>query len=42
MADSKDLEARLKAIEEEVRLIKEVVLPMLADIRGRLLTPDEV
>jgi hypothetical protein len=34
-----DLEARLSAIQEELRVLKETVLPMLVEIRERLLRP---
>lgn len=34
-----ELEARLAAIQEELRVLKESVLPMLVEIRERLLRP---
>ena len=36
MADEKSLDERLKAIQEELRLLRESIFPMLADIRSRL------
>jgi len=36
LADEKSLEERLQAIQEELRMLKETVFPMLADIRSRL------
>jgi hypothetical protein len=43
MADEKadGLESRLNALQEELRLLKETVLPMLIEIRERLLRRDE-
>jgi hypothetical protein len=37
MAESDDLEVKLEALQEELKLLRETVFPMLADIRGRLL-----
>lgn len=39
MADEKSIEERLKAIQEELRMLRESVFPMLADIRSRLFAP---
>ena len=36
-----DLEQRLKELEEEIRLLKETVFPMVADIRARVLSPGD-
>ena len=36
MADEKSMEDRLKAIQDELQLLRESVFPMLADIRARL------
>jgi hypothetical protein len=36
LADEKSLDERLKAIQEELQLLRETVFPMLADIRSRL------
>jgi hypothetical protein len=36
-----DLEQRLKDLEEEIRLLKETVFPMVADIRARVLSPGD-
>jgi|GEM_PF-2700818 len=36
-----DLEVRLSAIQEDLRLLKESVLPMLTEIRERLLRRNE-
>ena len=35
------VEARITSIEDEIELLKNNVLPMLLDIRERLLTRDE-
>ena len=39
MAEEMDLEQRLKNLEEEIRLLKESVFPLIADIRARVLSP---
>lgn len=36
MAEEKSMDDRLKAIQEELQLLRETVFPMLADIRARL------
>jgi len=41
MAEEMDLEQRLKNLEEEIRLFKELVFPLIADIRARVLSPKD-
>lgn len=41
MADEKSLEDRLKAIQEELKSLRETVFPMLADIRSRLFSQQQ-
>jgi hypothetical protein len=43
MAEAKtgDLEARLTALQEEIRMLKSSVLPLLSEIRARLLQGNE-
>ena len=41
MAEEMDLEQRLKNLEEEIRLFKELVFPLIADIRARVLSPED-
>ena len=41
MADEVELEQRLKNLEEEIRLLKESVFPLIADIRARVLSPGD-
>jgi len=41
LAEEMDLEQRLKDLEEEIRLLKETVFPMVADIRARVLSPGD-
>ena len=41
MAEEMDLEQRLKNLEEEIRLLKETVFPLIADIRVRVLSPGD-
>lgn len=36
VADEKNLEDRLQAVQEELKELRETVFPMLADIRSRL------
>ena len=41
MAEEMDLEQRLENLEEEIRLLKESVFPLIADIRVRVLSPGD-
>jgi hypothetical protein len=41
MANEKSMEERLKAIQEELQLLRESVFPMLADIRSRLFSQQQ-
>ncbi len=41
MAEEMDLEKRLENLEEEIRVLKESVFPMIADIRARVLSPGD-
>jgi hypothetical protein len=41
MAEDIDLDQRLKNLEEEIRLLKESVFPLIADIRARVLSPGD-
>ena len=41
MAEEMDLEKRLENLEEEIRLLKESVFPLIADIRVRVLSPGD-
>ena len=41
MAEEENLEERLKRLEEEIRLLKETVFPLIADIRARVLSPGD-
>ena len=41
MAEEMDLEQRLEKLKEEIRLLKESVFPMIADIRVRVLSPGD-
>ncbi len=41
MAEVTDLEQRLKDLEEEIRILKETVFPLIADIRARVLSPGD-
>ncbi len=41
MAEEMDLDQRLEKLEEEIRLLKESVFPMIADIRVRVLSPGD-
>lgn len=36
MADERSPDERLKAVQEELQMLRESVFPMLADIRSRL------
>lgn len=38
VADEKSVEERLKAIQDELKALRETIFPMLADIRSRLFT----
>ena len=41
MAEELDLEKRLENLEEEIRLLRESVFPLIADIRARVLAPGD-
>ena len=41
MPEEMDLEQRLEQLEEEIRLLKESVFPLIADIRARVLSPGD-
>ncbi len=41
MPEEMDLEKRLEQLEEEIRLLKESVFPLIADIRARVLSPGD-
>jgi len=41
MAEEMDLEQRLENLQEEIRLLKESVFPLIADIRVRILSPGD-
>ena len=41
MPEEMDLEERLERLEEEIRLLKESVFPLIADIRVRVLSPGD-
>ena len=41
MAEEMDLEKRLEDLVEEIRLLKESVFPLIADIRARVLSPGD-
>jgi hypothetical protein len=41
MGEDIDLEQRLKNLEDEIRLLKESVFPLIADIRSRVLSPGD-
>ena len=41
MAEDIDLEQRLNNLEEEIRLLKGTVFPLIADIRSRVLSPGD-
>ena len=41
MPEEVDLEKRLEQLEEEIRLLKESVFPLIADIRARVLSPGD-
>ena len=41
MPEEVDLEQRLEQLQEEIRLLKESVFPLIADIRARVLSPGD-
>ena len=41
MDEEIDLEQRLENLEEEIRLLKESVFPLISDIRVRILSPGD-